>query len=116
MRSVLIFCMAVTMFSCQMHRIGIPGQRYSTGHMGMPGENVFVFKDNNSFCYYERLGYSEGTFVWISKNKIRLTSKVMGFDIPYKEERWLKDLTNKEAIFKGNRLFFEGFGLRLVKE
>ena len=84
--------------------------------MGMPGENVFVFKDGNQFYYYERLSYSEGTFEWIDEKQIKLTSKKMGFDIPYKETRCYRDLSGKIVIFKRNNLLFEGFILKHVKK
>ncbi len=80
--------------------------------MGMSGEKVFVFKDANQFYYYERLGYSEGTFEWVNDKSIRLKSKVMGFDIPYKDERHYRSLNGKLILFKGKKLFFEGFILR----
>ncbi|TCC97691.1 hypothetical protein [Pedobacter hiemivivus] len=95
-----------------VNRIDVSGSTYSTGHMGMSGENVFVFKNANQFYYYERLGYSEGTFEWVNDKSIKLTSKVMGFDIPYKDERHYKSLNEKLIVFKGDNLFFEGFILR----
>ncbi|WP_448103700.1 hypothetical protein [Pedobacter panaciterrae] len=115
MKKILIFVLIASSFSCSVSRINISASEYSTGHMGMSGENVFVFKNTNQFYYYERLGYSEGTFDWVSNNSIRLTSKVMGFNIPDKETRYYKDLNNKVIVFKGNKLFFEGFVLKRIK-
>lgn len=116
MKKIIILIVIITLYSCRTTRIDVSERKYSTGHMGMPGENVFVFKNENQFYYYERLGYSEGTFVWIDKNKIKLTSKTIGSEIPHKEEKWFKDISNKELTFKKNKLFFEGFIFRRVKE
>jgi hypothetical protein len=114
MRKAIIFVLILSLLSCRVSRIDVSGSRYSTGHMGMSGENVFVFKNANQFYYYERLGYSEGTFEWVNDKSIRLTSKVMGFDIPYKDERHYRSLNDKLIVFKGKKLFFEGFILRRV--
>lgn len=114
MKKVLVFVSTLSLLSCSVSRIDISGSTYSTGHMGMSGENVFVFKNENEFYYYDRLTYSEGTFEWITSKSIKLTSKAMGFDIPYKQEKFSRELTSKIIVSKGNKLLFEGFTLKRV--
>lgn len=115
MKKIIMLIVIITLYSCPATRIDVSERKYSTGHMGMPGENVFVFKNENQFYYSERLGYSEGTFVWIDKNKIKLTSKTIGAEIPHKEEKWFKDISNRELTFNKDKLFFEVLYLEELK-
>ncbi len=115
MKIIIIF-LIVSLSSCGVSRISQCEGKYSTGHMGMMGENIFVFKDGNQFYYSDRLYYSEGTFVWIDSKSIKLFSKPMGFGIPYKGSLFHINLSDKIVIFKGSKLYFEGFILKKVKE
>ncbi|WP_316812830.1 hypothetical protein [Pedobacter heparinus] len=114
MKLFIIFILSIALHSCRTTRIDVSEREYSTGYMGMPGEITFVFKNGNQFYYYERLYYSEGTFVWVDKSKIKLTSKIKGFEIPYKEAKWFQNISNKEITLKANKLLFEGFTLKRV--
>ena len=99
MNITLIFVFTVSLVSCRVTSLDVIGSKYSTGHMGMSGENVFVFNNKNQFYYYERLGYSEGIFEWVNDRSIRLTSKQIGFDIPYRDEKYYRSLNDKIIVF-----------------
>lgn len=80
----------------------------------MPGEYVFILKKGNRFCYYERLGYSEGTFVQISPNRIKLTTKIIAIADTCRKDGFFLDLSNKELVLKKDKLLYHGLVLKKV--
>lgn len=110
------FCVLLFLLACIPRQVVKEGElKFSTGHMGMPGENVFVIKADNTFYYYERLLYSEGTFERVDDNKIKLTSIMMGFPIPYKDEKMFHNLSGNTIEVRKNKIFFRGFTMIRAK-
>ena len=81
----------------------------------MPGEYIFIIKRDNKFFYNENAGYSEGTFVYISKDRIKLTSKVIEVTDAREKQGLFLNLSNKELVFRNNKLLYYRLVLRKVK-
>lgn len=111
----MVFISIIILSSCRIHRPDIVGHKYSTGYLGMPGEYAFVFKNEGQFYYYERLYYSEGTYVWTDSKTIMLMAKPIGFDIPSKGERWFKHLSNKKIVVKRKKVIYDGLIFRQIE-
>ena len=111
---ILIFIAIITV-SCHTRKLISNEQKYSTGHLGMPGEYIFIIKKGDKFCYYESAGYSEGTFVRVGENRIKLTTKVIETSDTCEKRGLFLDLSNKELVFKGNKLLYYRLVLSKVK-
>lgn len=116
MKIIIILILSVAFQACRTTRIDVSETKYSTGHMGMPGEYVFIIKKDGRFCYCERLGYSEGSFVWINKSRIKLTSRIMSPNDDCYKKGFFLDISNEELVFKGNKLLYYSFVLDRIKE
>ena len=101
--------------ACSTRKINLDDVKYSTGHMGMPGENVFLFTKGNHFYFYERLSYSEGTYKWLNSNEILLSSEFLNLNKPTAGKDF-RSLNNKIVDLKGKKLYFEDFVFVKVKQ
>ena len=98
-----------TFVSCATQgNMNVGSRQYSTGHLGMPGEYRFEFRDNRYFQFYQSVPgfYSEGEIKWIDKNYFELSSKETSvFDsIP---NTLFRDLTGEKVKITRGKLYFD---------
>ncbi len=113
---VLCFVCLICLSSCVVQKLhqDLNNPFYSTCHIGMPGENNFIFSNDSLFYYCQTVPgiYSEGYYNWISDGSIRFVSRQSIPDSSAKKVVY-NNISGKIAVLKGKRLYFNGFTLFL---